>query len=252
MAWIEGVRGVLLDVDGTLLVGERPVPGAGRLVERLREQGFPLRLTTNTTRKSRAAVAEDLRRAGIPASPADVISPALLARRHVLGSGRTRAALLVPAETRADFPGVEEDETRPDWVIVGDLGPGFTWERLNAAFRQVRGGAGLIALQKNRFWHSPEGTVLDAGPFVAALEYGTGAVAEVMGKPSPRFFELALAELGLAPAEVLVVGDDAEADVAGGSRAGCRTALVRTGKGSAGGPAGSAADLVLDSVADLL
>src|SRR5262249_60228650 len=90
---------------------------------------------------------------------------------------------------------------RPDRVVVGDLGRGFTSDVLNAAFRHLRGGAGLIALQKNRYWSAgSEGILLDAGAFVAALEYAAGVTAVVVGKPSARFFELALASIGVPAA----------------------------------------------------
>jgi ribonucleotide monophosphatase NagD (HAD superfamily) len=110
-------------------------------------------------------------------------------------------------------------------------------------------------LHKNRFWHAGEerGWVLDAGPFVAALEYAAGVEAEIVGKPSGAFYELALADIGLPAGEVLVVGDDVVNDVRGGASAGCRTALVRTGKFEEGAAAraGVRPDLMLDSMADL-
>src|SRR3989454_1077173 len=147
------------------------------------------------------------------------------------------------------------DEPHPDWLVVGDIGKGFTWERLNAAFRWLLDGASLLALHKNRYWHAgaEEGLVLDAGAFVAALEYSAGVTAEVVGKPSVAFFELALAELGLPAPQVLVVGDDVETDIVGGAAAGCRTALVRTGKftGDPGELSARRPDLIVDSVSDL-
>jgi ribonucleotide monophosphatase NagD (HAD superfamily) len=95
--------------------------------------------------------------------------------------------------------------------------------------------------------------ILDAGPYVAALEYAAGIEAEVVGKPSRAFFELCLQEIGLLARDVLVVGDDVENDAMGGARAGCRVALVRTGKFSEEMLARSDVrpDLLLDSVADL-
>ncbi len=95
--------------------------------------------------------------------------------------------------------------------------------------------------------------MLDAGPFVAALEYAARTEAIVTGKPSPDFFRLALQEIGLPAAEVLVVGDDVETDGAGGRGAGCRVAIVRTGASPEGGAAPGAfrPDLVAASVADL-
>jgi len=255
MNWIPGMRGVLFDVDGTLLHNDRPIPGAPATLDRLRSRGIPFRLTTNTSRRPRSAIASVLRRGGFHVEDREVLAPCVLARRRILESGRLRAAFLLPAAAREDFEGVVEDESRPDWVVVGDLGRDFTWERLNRAYHWIHGGAALLALHQNRVWdNGVDGIVLDAGPFVAALEYATGVAAEVVGKPSHPFFELALADLGLKPGEVMVVGDDLEADCGGGAAAGCRTALVLSGKSAREDVERSRVrpDLVLDSVAALL
>jgi ribonucleotide monophosphatase NagD (HAD superfamily) len=72
--------------------------------------------------------------------------------------------------------------------------------------------------------------LLDAGAFVAGLEYAAEADAEVVGKPTAAYFESALAELQASPAEAVMVGDDIEADIGGAKRIGMRAVLVRTGK----------------------
>lgn len=246
--------GFLLDIDGTLLVDDDALPGASAALRRLRDSRRPFRLITNTTRRSRAATARVLRDAGFDVGADAILTPAVLARRRILASGRTRTTFLLPQEALADLTGVQAVEEGADWVLVGDCGAGFTWERLNLAFRMLRAGASLLALQKNRFWHDGErGWVLDAGPFVQALEYAAGVEAEVLGKPSREFFRLALEEIGLPAGEVMMVGDDPEADVRGGGEAGCRTALVCTGRYPPGAdlPPGVRPDTVLDSVADL-
>ncbi len=254
MTWIEGARGVLFDVDGTLLRKDEPIPGAAETIERLRARGVRVRIGTNTTRRPRSAVAGVLRRAGIQVENDEILAPAVLARRRILASGLTRAALLVPPASREDFDGVAEDGDRPDWVVVGDLGRGFTFETLNRAYHWIRGGARLIALHRNRVWdNGVDGIVLDAGPYVAALEYAAGVEADLVGKPSRRFFELAVEEIGLPPAEVIVVGDDLEADCRGGAAVGCRTALVLTGGTTRDGlgRTGVRPDRVCASVAEL-
>ncbi len=254
MSPASGVRGVLFDVDGTLLVRDEPVPGASRALEHLRARGIPFRIGTNTTRRPRSAVAEILRRGGIEVQNDEVLAPAILARRRILDSGRSRAALLVPPPSREDFAGVQEDDDHPDWVVLGDLGREFTFERMNRALRFLRSGARLIALHKNRVWdNGVDGVVLDAGPFVSALEFATGLDADVVGKPARGFFELALEELGRAAGETLVVGDDLEADGRGGAAAGCRTALVLTGITTRADieRSGFRPDQVWNSVADL-
>ncbi len=247
---LSGVRGALVDVDGTLLVADRPVPGAAAALDVLRRRGIALRLTTNTTRRSRASVAAVLRGAGFAVEDDDVLAPSILARQRVLTSDHPTALLLVSEDARRDFAGVEEDPEAPGFVVLGDLGAGFTFDILNAAFRALRAGARLLALHRGPYWTSPAGDVLDAGAFVAALEYGAATRAECVGKPEPAFFDLALEVIGLPPNDVIVVGDDLENDAAAGAAAGCRTVLVLTGKATRGVGAG-AADCILDSVAEL-
>ena len=94
---------------------------------------------------------------------------------------------------------------------------------------------------------------IDAGAFVAGLEYATGVDAELVGKPSHVFFDEAVGSLGIPPSEVLVVGDDVTTDGAGGAASGCRTATVRSGKFDDRqlGESGFKPDLLIDSVADL-
>jgi HAD superfamily hydrolase (TIGR01458 family) len=113
---------------------------------------------------------------------------------------------------------------------MGDLGEQFGFRILNQAFRLVMDGAELVALQKNRFWLTADGLSLDAGPFVAAIEYATGKDAFVVGKPSPRFFEIVLADLGADRDSVAMAGDDIETDIGGALDAGIAAVLVRTGK----------------------
>ena len=92
--------------------------------------------------------------------------------------------------------------------------------------------------------------MLDVGAYVAALEAATGTSALLVGKPARPFFALALDEIGLEPAAVAVVGDDADADAGGAIAAGCHSILVLTGKYRAGHPVPEGVRVV-GSVADL-
>ena len=224
-------RGLLLDIDGTLLDGDAAIPGAPGALARLAARGLAVRLLTNTSRQGRADVARRLRAAGFAIDDAAVLTPALLARRMILERPGSGAALFVTPEARADLDGVVTSESAPDWVVLGDLGDGFTHQALSEAFRLVRAGATLVALHRNPWWTPAGGApVLDVGAYTAAIETAAGREALLVGKPSGPFFALALAALGLPAAEVLVVGDDAEADGRGGLAAGCRVVLVRTGR----------------------
>lgn len=221
---------LLLDLDGTLYVGDSPLPGAVDAVKALVDRGFPRRYLTNTTRFSRRTLAERLGSMGFPIAMDEVFNAATAARRWLRERGMTRVALYVPDAALEDFAELEIVSEKPDAIVVGDLAAGWTFERMNAAFRQVLDGAALVALQKNRYWMTPDGLTMDAGPFVAALEYATGRRATVTGKPSPAFFQLAADSLSVPAARITVVGDDVETDVAGAQAAGMRGVLVRTGK----------------------
>ncbi len=240
------IRGLLVDLDGTLYVGDELVEGAREAVGELQASGIVIRYVTNTTRKPRRRVYEHLLSVGFGVEEAAIFTPA----RAAAGMLEERSCFpLVDESLLEDLEGVAFTEDRPDYVLVGDLGEGFTYDRLNTAFRLLVDGAQLLALQKNRYWHGEDGLYLDAGPFVAALEYASGESATVVGKPEKGFFELALREMGLAPHEAAMVGDDAESDVAGAQAAGLRGVQVRTGKYRPG--VEGRADLVLDSFAGL-
>lgn len=241
------VRGLLLDLDGTLYVGGEPVDGARTALERLKAAGIEIRYVTNTTRKSRREVLEHLVLLGFEVEEAEIFTPARAAAGLI---GEKSCFPLVAEPLLVDLADIVMTDDHPDFVLVGDLGEGFTYDRLNAAFRYLVDGAGLVALQRNRFWRRDDGLALDAGPFVAALEYASGKRAAVVGKPESAFFRRALYEMGLEAHQGAMVGDDVEADVAGARAAGLKGVLVRTGKYLPGTDEGGA-DLVLDSFAEL-
>jgi len=241
------IRGVVLDLDGTLYVGEEPVAGAKEALGAIEASGLSLRYVTNTTRMPRRAVVEKMRTLGFQAEEDEVFTPAWAASRLI--GGRSCLAL-VDESLYEDLGEAHLTEHSPEVVLVGDLGEGFTYARLDAAFRCLLEGAEFVALQKNRYWQDRGRLSLDAGPFVAALEYASGKSAAVVGKPEESFFRIALEDMGLDAHEVAMVGDDAEADVVGAKKAGLSGIQVRTGKWRPGGDVGEA-DLVLDSVAEL-
>jgi HAD superfamily hydrolase (TIGR01458 family) len=227
---LEGIGAALLDLDGVLYVEGEPLPGATAAVEQLRAAGLELRFVTNTTASSRATTLRRLRTLGFELEEDELVTPAALARRHCADRGHRTVALIMNEDVKQDFAGLEESDDEADAVIMGDLGEQFGFAILNRAFRLVMDGAELVALQKNRFWLTADGLSLDAGPFVAAVEYATGRNAYVVGKPSAGFFDTILADLGVERSDVAMVGDDIETDIGGALDAGIAAVLVRTGK----------------------
>jgi phospholysine phosphohistidine inorganic pyrophosphate phosphatase len=244
---------VLLDLDGVLYVEDEPIPGAIEAVAALRARGLRLRFVTNTTSRPRRDILARLQRLGMPVPEDELVTPARLAVEHCIAAGRRRALLLMRDDVKADLAGLQDVSDGAEVVVVGDLGEDFGYRRLNQAFRELLEGAELVALQKNRYWRTPEGLSLDVGPFVAALEYAAAREAVVVGKPAPAFFVTVLAGLGVRPADALMVGDDVESDVGGAMRAGLPAVLVRTGKyrPEAVAASGVKPTATVDSVADV-
>lgn len=243
------IRAVLVDIDGVLCTADAALPGSREAMAGLRRSAAGIRFVTNATRRCRADIVRQLRALGFEAAEHEVVTAALAARRMLEARG-LRPRLLVHPGLLPDFAGLATEPA--DAVVVGDAADGFTYEALNAAFRVLAGtpGAPLIAIAMNRYFRAADGLALDAGPFVAALEYAARVRAEVAGKPSAALFETALADLRVPPEAAVMIGDDVESDVGGARAAGLRAVLVRTGKYRPGDEArgGPAPDAVADDL----
>ncbi len=150
------------------------------------------------------------------------------------GAGPGKAPLLVPEATKKEFPGLEAgaDDPAVRYVVIGDLGSEGMFEKLNGAFRLLHGRPDwqLVSLGMTHYWQAPDGIRLDVAPFTAALECATGRKAVTMDRPAKQVFRQAADRLGLPPADILMVGDDLQADALGARAAGLQSALVNTGK----------------------
>ena len=245
------VKAVLFDLDGVLYIGDHPIAGASQSVQHILDLKLPLAGLTNTTTRSRQAIADKLAALAIPISESDIYTPAALARRAI---GDLSARLYVRDSLLEDFQGIHITQHNPDFIVMGDLGgDGYAPNLLHEIFHAVMDGATLLALHKNRFWQKPDGLHLDIGPFVTAIEYATGKQSIVLGKPSHDFFHAVCRALAVRPEDALMIGDDIESDIGGAQAAGLKTALVQTGKYRADfvKSTGIKADLLLPSIADL-
>jgi HAD superfamily hydrolase (TIGR01458 family) len=224
---------ILLDVDGVLHVSGKPIAGAPEAVRRLRENGHRLRFVTNTTTRSRAQLAADLRSYGIELEDEEVQTTAHAAARALRGK---RVLALTMHALVGDLEGLELVGEGADAVLIGgaDETPEtnlvFSYMNLARAFAELDAGAALYCLHRNRWWQTARGPMLDAGAFVAGLEYAAEVEATVLGKPSTAYFAAALDALDADPTMTWMVGDDLDADVEGAHGVGMRTVLVRTGK----------------------
>jgi HAD superfamily hydrolase (TIGR01458 family) len=245
---LRGVRALLLDLDGVIVVAGAAVPGSVEAIAELERRGLPYRIVTNTSLVSRVTLSQYAAKLGNDIPP-ERFQSALSASAAF--AGRTFAGeplyVLTSPDGRSEFDGqrlLSDDEAgetgaRAAAVIVGDSPDELTHANLNRAFRLVRTGARLIGMHRNPGWLTPDGPTLDSGAYVAGLEFATGVRAQIIGKPAPAFFSIAVEALRadvrigdrrLRRSEIAMVGDDLRTDVLAGQRAGLRGVFVLSGK----------------------
>ena len=224
---------ILLDVDGVFHVSGLPIDGAAEAIRRLRDDGHRLRFVTNSTTRSRADLADDLRAFGVELEDEELETTPRAAARTLAGR---RVLALTMAAIRTELEGVELVGEEADAVLIGgadeteETNRVFSYMNLARAFAELDAGAELYCLHKNAWWQTSRGPLLDSGAFVAGLEYAAGVEATILGKPSPAFFGAALDALDADAERTWMVGDDLEADIAGAKGCGLNAILVRTGK----------------------
>jgi len=220
-------------VDGVLQVSGAPIAGAATAVRELRDAGHRIRFVTNSTTRSRAQLGAELRAVGFEVADEELQTTGGVAARTL--AGKRVLALTMPG-ILDDLEGLQLVGMNVDAVLLGGADEGeetgriFSYLNLNRAFHELEAGADLYCLHKNRWWQTSDGPRLDAGAFVAGLEYAADTEATVLGKPSSAYFAAALEALDAEPQLTWMVGDDLEGDIIGAQKQGMRTVLVRTGK----------------------
>ncbi len=276
-AALHGVRGLLLDLDGVLVLRGAAVPGAPEALAALERAGFPYLVVTNSSLVSRSTLAAWGRSIGF-ATPPDRFQSALTASAELVRRefGEQPVFVITSDDARQEFAGVNvldsaAVDAHPDGVaavVLGDSPDQLTRDNLNRAFRLVLGGAALIGMHRNPWWLTPEGPTLDAGTYLVGLEWATRRRARIVGKPDRAFYRVAIdrmaaetaarGEARLRRRDLAMVGDDAFSDIGGARRAGLRTVFVRTGKHgdaelakAASGSRGYRPDAVAPSIAEV-
>ena len=222
----------LFDLDGVLYRGTEPVPRAADALARLRDMGKGLAFVTNNSSRSPEEVAERLRAVGVSASPAEVVTSALVTA-EVLGDRGVGSVFVVGERGLRDalaargIAVLEGEPHRADAVVVG-WDRAADYDKLRIASVLVERGASLVASNPDVSFPAAEGEVWPgAGALLAVITSTTGAPAEVIGKPHAPLLEAAHARAGGgAP---LLVGDRLDTDIAGAVALGWDSMLVLTG-----------------------
>jgi len=264
---LDEARGFVFDVDGTLVhragAEVRLIPGAREVLERLRASGTPYVLFTNGSHVAPAAIAAELRDAGLPVGDEQLLTP-LRSVQAYLRRFR-REACVLPFLTDAAHHYLEAtgvnlvdglNGTRVDAVFVAQP-TGVDFDQLERAARAVVAGARLLTGSYVPAYAGADGPIFSRGAMLtAALAKATGARPVVVGKPSHAAVRELQTELGVPSEETAVVGDDVALDVALGHLGRSVTVLVRSGISGtldvSRVPERRRPHVTLDSVADLL
>ncbi len=242
---MQEVDGFVFDLDGTVYLGDVALPGSVDAITELRRRGKRVLFVSNKPLEPRQNYAAKLTGLGIPTATHEVITSAYVLGHHlarhepnltlyVIGEASLRAelrshGLTVLDELADQDPQAVIDPTGIDAVVVA-FDRTLDYRKLNTAYQALLRGARFFATNADNACPMPGGAIPDAGGTIAALEGMTGRKLELLaGKPSHLTMQVAIDELRLPAAQIMMVGDRLETDILMGQQAGMVTALTLTG-----------------------
>lgn len=246
-------RGVVFDLDGCVWNGRTVAPGARELIADLRRGGRGVAFVTNNSRATARDIQERLAELGIEAAVKDVLTPLEIIGAVIHECHGPSRVLVIGAPELARAVATAGHEVLPvsryrEAAVVA-VGNDFdlTYERLTAAARAVAAGAAFVTPNLDPRLPTESAEFLPGcGAIVEAVAVAAQRRPQVIGKPEPPLFRIALERLGVAPAVAVMVGDSEESDIAGGANVGMRTVLY-----APGGTSSTRADASVTSFAAL-
>jgi 4-nitrophenyl phosphatase len=229
---IKQIKALILDADGVVWRGDHPIGDLKATFNQLQQKGIEYCFATNNSSKTIEKYLERFREFQIPTSQEQIFSSGkttadILKERHPYGGNVFVVGMEGLRETLKEA-GFKHSERKPLAVVVG-IDHEVTYDKLKIATLLIRKGTPFIATNADKTFPTPEGLAPGAGSIVAALIASTDVNPEIIGKPHSPIFTQALQYIKKQPAEVLVVGDRLETDIAGGQVVGCKTAVVLSG-----------------------
>jgi 4-nitrophenyl phosphatase len=235
------IRGLILDVDGVLWRDSQPIGDLRANFAEIARRQLKVSIATNNAMKSVDEYLAQFRSLGVTIEPSHIVTSAD-ATADVLRRDLPKGSALFAIGEHGLFQALEDRgfatvgdpaANQPFAAVVVGLDRSFSYSKLHKAAALVRAGAPFYGTNSDATFPTAEGLVPGAGAVLAAIASASGKQPLVVGKPSPLLFETAAERIGLSAAELLVVGDRLETDIAGGQAFGARTALVLSGVSNA-------------------
>jgi arabinose operon protein AraL len=226
-------KAYIFDLDGTIYLGDKILPGALGTFDSLRSQGKKVLFLSNNPLRTRQDYVVKLSNMGIRITIDEVINSSYVLCQHL--KKLDHGAAVFPIGEEALKRDLEDNgfsiSSQPGEIryVIASFDRTFVYEKLIVALEAIKEGAHFIATNPDRTCPFEDGELPDAGAVIGAIEGMTGRKVEwVAGKPSKIMADVIIEHLRVEPEEILMVGDRLETDIALG-RYGFRTALVLTG-----------------------
>ncbi len=229
-------RAFIIDMDGVLWHGEKPLPGLLEFFAVLRQRQLKFVLATNNAASTPDQYVAKLARMGVWVTRDEVLTSSLATASYL-------AERAVPAETKVfaiGEDGVQQAlgekgfilrglyEIDADYVVCG-MDKGINWDKLATATLNIRAGAKFIGTNPDTSLPTERGITHGNGAILAAIQAGSGVAPVTIGKPAPIMYQQAMACLGVDPAHTVAIGDRLETDILGAINADIRSVMVLTG-----------------------
>ncbi len=226
-----GPKNYLIDMDGVLVHGSQPIPGANEFIKRLRAAGAPFLVLTNNPIYTPRDLSARLERIGLEVPPEAIYTSAMATARFLQSQHPNGTAYVIGEAgltTALHDTGYTMTDHDPDYVVVGET-TALSYERLTRAVRFVAAGARFVATNPDVSGPGDGGIVPACGAIAALIATASGVKPYFVGKPNPLMMRTALRTLGAHSEESVMVGDRMDTDIIGGTESGMETILVLTG-----------------------
>lgn len=232
---LTNIRLFLLDMDGTVYLGDKLLPGALDFIELLTARNIAYLFLTNNSSKHRGQYAEKLAHLGLQVSPDKIFTSgeATAVYLHREKPGAKIYLVGTPAleeEFKSHgFKLVDPTVETPDYTVLG-FDTTLTYEKLWRLCDLVRAGVPYIATHPDFNCPIPGGFMPDIGAMMALVEASTGRRPDVIiGKPNPPIIEAVVERMATPVDQICMIGDRLYTDIALAA-AGVTTVLVLSGE----------------------